>query len=113
MEPHIELQAHSAALGLAFIPPDWSEDMKGDLLVAYHGSWNRGEPTGYKVVRFELDENQGVTSGPIDFMTGFLTTSDTDDAIGRPVGILAEEGGVAYISDDRAGAIYRIDAVQE
>lgn len=111
--PHIELQAHSAALGLAFIPHSgWPEDMQGDLLIAYHGSWNRTEPTGYKVVRFELDADQKVTSGPIDFMTGFITTSDTDDAIGRPVGILAEEGGVAYVSDDRAGAVYRIDLQQ-
>ena len=65
VHPHIELQAHSAALGLAFIPSDWPEDMQGDLLIAYHGSWNRGEPTGYKVVRFELDENQMKVLGVI------------------------------------------------
>lgn len=107
--PHIELQAHSAALGLAFIPEEgWPEDMYNDLLVAYHGSWNREVPTGYKVVRFDLDEERKAASGPIDFLTGFLKSDDVDDAIGRPVGILAEPGGVVYISDDRAGAIYRI-----
>lgn len=111
--PKIELQAHSGVLGIAFVPDSgWPEDMQGDVLLAYHGSWNRTPPTGYKVVRFELDEARNVTSGPIDFMTGFLTTTDTDDAIGRPVGILAEPGGVAYISDDRAGAIYRIARVR-
>src|SRR5690606_34248346 len=53
---HIDLQAHSAALGLAFIPEEgWPEDMRSDLLVAYHGSWNRSTPTGYKVVRFDLE----------------------------------------------------------
>ena len=109
---HIELQAHSAALGLAFIPEEgWPETMGNDLLVAYHGSWNRSEPTGYKVVRFDLDQrSRNSLGGPIDFLTGFLPegSHDTDDATGRPVGILAEPGGIVYISDDRAGAIYRI-----
>lgn len=109
--PHIELQAHSAPLGLTFIAEEgWPEDMRGDLLVAYHGSWNRSEPTGYKVVRFDLDSSRKATSGPIDFVTGFLTTQDEDDAIGRPVDIMTEDGGVAYLSDDRAGAIYRISS---
>jgi glucose/arabinose dehydrogenase len=108
--PHIALQAHSAALGLAFIPQEgWPEDMQNDLLVAYHGSWNRSQPTGYKVVRFDLDSSRNASSGPIDFLTGFIspTTTEEGDAIGRPVGILTEPGR-AYISDDRAGAIYLV-----
>lgn len=108
--PHIALQAHSAALGLAFIPEEgWPEDMRNDLLVAYHGSWNRSVPTGYKVVRFDLDASRNALGGPIDFVTGFLAEgAKTDTAIGRPVGVMAEPGGVTYVSDDRAGAIYRI-----
>jgi glucose/arabinose dehydrogenase len=108
--PQIELHAHSAGLGLAFIPEEgWPEDMYNDLLVAYHGSWNRSQPTGYKVVRFNLDPTTRKPIGePIDFLTGFLTTNNTNDAIGRPVGLLAEPGGVVYVSDDRAGAIYKI-----
>ena len=110
---HIALQAHSAALGLAFIPEEgWPEDMRNDLLVAFHGSWNRSAPTGYKVVRFDLatDAGRKASGGAIDFLTGFLPPGrdDTDDAIGRPVGLFAEPGGVVYVSDDRAGAIYRI-----
>jgi len=109
---HIDLKAHSAALGLAFIPEEgWPEEMRSDLLIAYHGSWNRSEPTGYKVVRIDLEQTQDrkAQSEAIDFLTGFLKDSkDTDDAIGRPVGVLAEPGGIVYISDDRAGAIYRI-----
>lgn len=109
--PHIALQAHSAPLGLGFIPDEgWPPEMQGDLLIAYHGSWNRSTPTGYKVVRFNLDRTRNATSSPLDFLTGFLapTTSDTDNALGRPVGVLTEPGGVVYVSDDRAGAIYRI-----
>ncbi len=114
-KPQIPLQAHSAALGLAFIPEEgWPEDMYNDLLVAYHGSWNRSVPTGYKVVRFDLDNSRKAVGGPKDFLTGFLAEgAKTDEAIGRPVGIMTEPGGVAYISDDRAGAIYRLTRTQE
>ena len=107
--PHIALPAHSAALGIAFIPEEgWPEEMRNDVLVAYHGSWNRSEPIGYAVVRFDLDQDRNATGSSTDFLTGFLTTADVDDAIGRPVGILTEPGGVTYVTDDRAGAIYRI-----
>lgn len=114
--PHIALQAHSAALGLAFIPEEgWPEDMRNDLLIAYHGSWNRSVPTGYKVVRFDLSiAPRSAATGPIDFMTGFLAPgAKTDEAIGRPVDILAEPGGVAYVSDDRAGAVYKISRTNQ
>ncbi len=107
---HKDLQAHSAALGLAFVPEEgWPEDMANDVVVAYHGSWNRATPTGYKVVRFDLDADRNAKGAPIDFLTGFLEAGQKEDeAIGRPVGVLAEPGGIVYISDDRAGAIYRI-----
>lgn len=107
---HIELQAHSAPLGLAFVPEEgWPEEMRNDLLIAFHGSWNRSVPTGYKVVWVNLDQQRNAQSSPLDFLTGFLPPGGTeDDAIGRPVGLLAEPGGVLYVSDDRAGAIYRV-----
>jgi glucose/arabinose dehydrogenase len=113
--PYIDLQAHSAALGLAFVPEEgWPEDMWHDLFIAFHGSWNRSTPTGYKVVRIDLDDRGNPQGQPMDFMTGFLEPgSDTDNAIGRPVGVLVEPGGVMYVSDDRAGAIYRITLTQE
>ena len=103
---HIDMQAHSAPLGLAFIPEEgWPEKYWFDLIVAFHGSWNRSIPTGYKLVRIDLDA-EGNFSGTIDdFMTGFMVDGDV---IGRPVALLVEPGGVMYVSDDRAGAIYRI-----
>jgi glucose/arabinose dehydrogenase len=113
---HVDLQAHSAALGLMFIPQDgWPTEYRDDLLVAYHGSWNRTFPTGYKVVRFDLDPQTRKPIGdPIDFATGYLPegSRDTNDAIGRPVAMLPERGGVVYISDDRAGAIYRVSMIE-
>lgn len=110
---HIDLQAHGAALGLAFVPEEgWPEAWRHDLLVALHGSWNRSTPIGYEVIRIDLDENGERTASPnpfSDFLTGFLPEGgNEDDAIGRPVGVMAEPGGVVYVSDDRAGAIYRV-----
>lgn len=61
------------------------------------------------MVRFNLDASRNAEGGPIDFLTGFLREGQKpDDAIGRPVGIVTLPGGVAYVSDDRAGAIYKI-----
>ena len=103
----VEIPAHSAPLGLAFVPEEgWTEAMWYDLIVSYHGSWNRSEPTGYKLVRIPLDAN-GNETGPIeDFMTGFRTEEGV--VIGRPVDILIQPGGTVYVSDDRAGVIYKI-----
>jgi len=111
MEPfetpsYIDIPAHSAPLGLAFIPEEgWPEEYWYDLLVVYHGSWNRSEPTGYKVVRAKLDA-KGKFTGFEDFVTGFLTDGKV---LGRPVDLLVQPGGTVYISDDHAGIIYKVN----
>lgn len=101
----IDIPAHSAPLGLAFIPKGWGSEYEGDLLVAYHGSWNRSAPTGYKIVRFELDKNGKVlaASGK-DFVTGWLKNGEV---LGRPVHLVFYEESL-YVTDDKAGAIYRV-----
>src|SRR3989338_8186111 len=109
MEPfeagsHIDIPAHSAPLGLVFVPEEgWPEEYWYNLFVAYHGSWNRSEPTGYKVVRVKLD-SRGNYLGTEDFISGWLSNGE---ASGRPVGLLIQPGGVMYISEDKAGGIYR------
>lgn len=110
MEPfetgsYIDIPAHSAPLGLVFIPESWPEEYRGDLLVAYHGSWNRSEPTGYKVVRFEIDERGNPAGEGKDFISGWLTK---DGALGRPVDLKIGPDSALYISDDKAGVIYRV-----
>jgi glucose/arabinose dehydrogenase len=100
----INIPAHSSPLGLAFFPEDWPKEFRYHLLVAYHGSWNRTTPTGYKIVRFKLDR-EGNYLGREDFITGWLTS---DGALGRPVDILIEPDGVIFISDDKAGVVYRL-----
>ncbi len=104
---HIDLQAHSAPLGLAFVPPNWGwpKDYENSLFVSYHGSWNRSVPTGYKVIRFKLDE-QGKVLSQDDFITGWLTSSE--NALGRPVDILIAPDGNMFVTDDKAGVIYRV-----
>lgn len=106
MPSHIDIPAHSAPLGLAFFPDDgWPTEYKDDFLVAYHGSWNRSVPTGYKIVRYELDA-AGKYLGVEDFITGWLVKDGK--ALGRPVDILIRPNGVIFVSDDKAGVIYRM-----
>ncbi len=102
----IDVPAHSAPLGLAFIPatPAWPEEYWHDLIVAYHGSWNRSTPTGYKLVRFRLDQRGNIEDAE-DFVSGWLTPAG---ALGRPVDILVTPEGAMYVSDDKAGVIYEI-----
>lgn len=104
----IDVPAHSAPLGLAFLQnQNWPAEYRNNLLVSYHGSWNRSVPTGYKVVRHKFDE-QGNYLGVEDFITGWLKDGN---ALGRPVGILEGEDGKIFISDDKAGVIYLVEYV--
>jgi glucose/arabinose dehydrogenase len=113
--PAVELPAHSAPLGLAFIPEEgWPEDLGNDLLVAFHGSWNRTEPTGYKIARVKLNssgkyEGMDSTGSPQveDFISGWLS-ADGKTSLGRPVDLLTMPGGSMYVSDDKAGVIYKV-----
>ncbi len=111
MEPfetpsRIDLPAHSAPLGLAFVPANagWPKEYEGNLLVAYHGSWNRTKPTGYAVRRFVLDEAGNAVSNE-DFISGWLSEQGV---LGRPADLTFAKDGSLYISDDKTGLIYRI-----
>ncbi|OGN01546.1 MAG: hypothetical protein A3I26_00725 [Candidatus Yanofskybacteria bacterium RIFCSPLOWO2_02_FULL_43_10] len=106
--PAIQIQAHSAPLGLAFISDKkWPSEWQNDLLVAYHGSWNRSEPVGYKIVRYNLDTNGNVLSQkPEDFISGWL--GDDGKISGRPVDLKFGPEGALFISDDSAGVIYKV-----
>ena len=108
--PKVNLQAHSAPLGLAFYNSSmFPRQYQGDLFVAFHGSWNRSVPTGYKVVRIKL-KDQTQPEGVEDFITGWMPPGATKATkpFGRPVGIAIGADGSMYISDDTNGAIYRV-----
>lgn len=102
----IDIPAHSAPLGLDFFPSrGWPEKYQGSLLVALHGSWNRSVPAGYKISLLRFAEG-GAYLGQEDFVTGWLTGKNS--SLGRPVDIRIMPDGVLYISDDKAGVIYRL-----
>jgi glucose/arabinose dehydrogenase len=97
-------QAHSAALGIAFYTgKQFPADYQGDAFVAFHGSWNRNPPTGYKVVRVRFEN--GKPTRTEDFATGWLRgRADW----GRPVDVLVAPDGALFVTDDSGGRIYRI-----
>ncbi len=107
----MQVQAHSAPLGLAFYDGGkFPQENNGDLFVAFHGSWNRSVPTGYKLVRISFKNNQPDSSAGNqmieDFATGWQTAEG--DVWGRPVDPFVAPDGTLFLTDDTAGAIYRI-----
>lgn len=110
--PEINMQAHSAPLGLVFytgntFPPEY----RGDLFIAFHGSWNRSVPTGYKVVRIPFRGNRP-RGDVLDFVSGWLDEKSRN-VTGRPVGLAVGPDGALYISDDKADRIYRVQAISD
>ena len=109
--PDVLLQPHSAPLAMTFYPPKASgpaafpSQYRGDAFVALHGSWNRANRTGYKIVRIPL--HQGVPTGEYeDFLTGFV--HDGDAVWGRPVGVAVAHDGALLVTEDANGTIWRI-----
>jgi glucose/arabinose dehydrogenase len=91
-----EFQAHSAPLQAAFYEGRlFPEAYRGALFVAFHGSWNREPPTGYKIVAVFFKEGRPVSIA--DFATGWLQGRRV---LGRPVGLAFAADGSLYISDD-------------
>jgi len=108
--PKVEIQAHSAPLGMAFYTATmFPEEYRGNIFLALHGSWNRSVPTGYKVIRVKLTD-KGEPQGTEDFITGWIKPGETKKGVwmGRPVGIVVGPEGAMYISDDSAGVVYRV-----
>lgn len=105
-EPKMVLQAHSAPLGLTFYsynnnPPvecngviPFPEEMDGYMFIAYHGSWNRLVPTGYKIVYIPM-----TADGNIDYDSTIGSTSPLYDGNFNPIDLLRHEGAAAQWSD--------------
>lgn len=109
--PVVEMQAHSAPLGLTFYTGTmFPEAYRDDLFIAFHGSWNRSEPTGYKVVRLPF-EGGDPAGAVLDFATGWID-SQGREVLGRPTGLTVGSDGALYVSDDKGGYIYRISYQQ-
>lgn len=114
--PDVLYQAHSAALGFVFYPQKaagraaFPKEYAGEGFAALHGSWNRSQRTGQKVVRVPM--KNGVPTGEyIDFMTGFM--ADDGSAYGRPAYVAVAPDGSLLVSDDAANLIYRVSYTGE
>ncbi len=96
------LGAHVAALSIRFLRNQSDTGLNGTALVAEHGSWNRTEKSGYRIIRLVF-EGQGTREEV--FLTGCQAN---EEVICRPVDILEAPDGRLFVSDDYAGAIYTI-----
>lgn len=106
-EPQVEMQAHAADLGMSFYRGNsFPERYRGGIFSAQHGSWNRTTPVGARVMFTALDENGDVAATEV-FAEGWLN-EETGEYRGRPMDIAFLPDGSMLVSDDFAGAIWRI-----
>ncbi|QIB65132.1 PQQ-dependent sugar dehydrogenase [Kineobactrum salinum] len=103
--PDYSLGAHVAALGLDFSTPAVGAEFAEGVFIGEHGSWNRSEPVGYKVVFIPFSNNRP-DGQPVDFVTGFLT--EDGRARGRPVGVTVDPRGAVIVADDLSNTIWRV-----
>ncbi len=109
--PIQHLVAHASPVSLKFYTGDmFPPEYKNRILVSEHGSWNRKEKQGYRIMQLTLEGNKVTSYKP--FAYGWLDTKK-NDAWGRPVDILQMPDGALLVSDDYAGVIYRISYEQE
>lgn len=103
--PDYSLGAHVAALGLAFSTPAMGARFADGVFVGEHGSWNRKDPVGYKVVFVPFRD--GHPAGPpVDVVTGFRGADGKTR--GRPVGVTVDPRGALIVADDLSNTVWRI-----
>jgi len=108
LAPDYALGAHVAALGVDFSTDAMGPQFAEGAFVGMHGSWNRSEPVGYKVV-FVPFENGSPTGEPIDFVSGFLV--DSGSTRGRPVGVTVDPEGAVIVADDLSNTVWRVSPI--
>lgn len=105
IKPDYSLGSHVAALGVDFSIPEMGEQFANGVFVGEHGSWNRKDPVGYKVIFVPFDAGRPAGE-PIDFATGFR--DDNGKTRGRPVGVTVDPKGALIIADDLANTVWRV-----
>ena len=109
--PTVSYDAHAAPLGIVFYTAGtgtgsgFPAEYQNDAFVTMRGSWNRTQPSGYKVVRAHFENSKPTRID--DFVTGFLVDNNQSQ-FGRPVGIATLPDGSLLFSDDNNGVIYRV-----
>jgi glucose/arabinose dehydrogenase len=104
--PDYALSSHVAALGLTFYTgASFPAPFRGGAFVGEHGSWNRNQLNGYRVVFIRFAGGRPVGK-PIDFVGGFI--DDKGQARGRPVGVAVDRTGALIIADDVGNTVWRV-----
>jgi len=96
--PAATFPAHTAPLGITF----WRDH----AVIAFHGSWNRSTKAGYNVLWLPWSDGP---AGPAGVLASGWLDLEADGAHGRPAGVVAGADGALYVSDDKAGLVYRIE----
>ncbi|HSH78734.1 MAG TPA: PQQ-dependent sugar dehydrogenase [Herpetosiphonaceae bacterium] len=106
VNPQVEMDDHAADLGLVFYSGSmFPQKYRGGIFTAQHGSWNRTKPIGARVMFTSLKPD-GTADKTEVFAEGWLT--ENNEYIGRPVDVAPLPDGSLLVSDDTAGALYRI-----
>jgi glucose/arabinose dehydrogenase len=106
--PDVLLGAHVAVLDILFYTGNqFPEKYRGGMFLAFHGSWNRAERTGYKIAYIPFKDGKP-QSGPQDFMTGWMLDPGKREVWGRPVGLLQMPDGSLLVTDDGGSKIWHI-----
>ncbi len=105
--PDVLVASHSASLDLVFYDGrQFPARYRGNIFACEHGSWNRAQRTGYKVIMAPVKADGSADGSYEDFLTGFVT--DSGHVWGRPVGATVGRNGELYVTDDGSNAIWRI-----
>jgi glucose/arabinose dehydrogenase len=108
--PDVSLGAHTASLGLAFYTKtNFPAHYRGGMFIGQHGSWNRSDLVGYRVV-FVPFKNGMPAGKPEDFLTGFILPESKREVHGRPVGVTVLKDGSLLVADDSANCIWKVTA---
>ena len=109
-EPSIlDFPAHSAPINLIFLEKAiaFPKDYQDDALLSFHGSWNKKNPDGFKIIHIRFEN--GMPTSHENFVSGFIKADGTS-RFGRPTGLAVSSNGVVYFSDDANGVIYSVKA---
>ena len=106
--PDYALGAHTASLGLAYYAGNaLPAPFRDGMFIGQHGSWNRSEYSGYKVIFVPFKEGRPA-GNPMDVLTGFLKNDGSGLAHGRPVGVAIDAHGAVLVADDTGNTIWRV-----
>jgi glucose/arabinose dehydrogenase len=106
LTPDYALGGHTASLGLCWMPEGTLPGFGAGMVIGQHGSWNRSNLSGYKVI-FVPFEGGKPSGPPRDILTGFLSP-DEKSSYGRPVGVALAKDGALLVADDVGNVVWRV-----